>query len=97
MSPTRESAVFVVGAGFSLYAGMPLQMDFTDALLSGRGSASGNSGRSSSISENSLIGLLTIRPQPKRSFGLNWKTSSPASTFLLTLDITWDRSFQLPN
>jgi NAD-dependent SIR2 family protein deacetylase len=45
MSPKRESSVFVVGAGFSLYAGMPLQRDFTDALLSGRGSASGNSGK----------------------------------------------------
>jgi len=44
MSPKRESSVFVVGAGFSLYAGMPLQRDFTDALLSGRGNASGNSG-----------------------------------------------------
>ena len=45
MSSKRESSVFVVGAGFSLYAGVPLQRDFTDALLSGRGSASGNSGR----------------------------------------------------
>ncbi|HZQ20312.1 MAG TPA: hypothetical protein VFA90_16490 [Terriglobales bacterium] len=45
MSPKRENSVFVVGAGFSLYAGMPLQRDFTDALLSGRGSASGNSGK----------------------------------------------------
>ena len=45
MSPKRVRSVFVVGAGFSLYAGMPLQRDFTDALLSGRGSASGNSGK----------------------------------------------------
>ncbi len=45
MLRTHEKSVFVVGAGFSLYAGMPLQMDFTDALLSGRGSASGNSGK----------------------------------------------------
>src|SRR4051812_23284497 len=36
--------VFIVGAGFASYAGMPLQMDFTDALLSGRGEAEGNSG-----------------------------------------------------
>jgi hypothetical protein len=40
-----EKSVFIVGAGFSLYAGMPLQQEFTDALLSGRGSASGNSGQ----------------------------------------------------
>jgi hypothetical protein len=45
MSPKRERSVFIVGAGFSLYAGMPLQRDFTDALLTGRGSASGNSGK----------------------------------------------------
>ena len=42
---TRSKSVFVVGAGFSLYAGIPLQMDFTDALLGGRGQASGNSGK----------------------------------------------------
>lgn len=44
-SKPHPKSVLVVGAGFSLYAGMPLQMDFTDALLSGRGSASGNSGK----------------------------------------------------
>src|SRR6266700_5945534 len=44
MAKPRSESVFVVGAGFSLYAGTPLQMEFTDALLSGRGSASGNSG-----------------------------------------------------
>jgi hypothetical protein len=45
MPKAAPQSVFVVGAGFSLYAGIPLQMDFTDALLGGRGSADGNSGR----------------------------------------------------
>jgi hypothetical protein len=45
MPKSSPKSVFVVGAGFSLYAGIPLQMDFTDALLSGRGEASGNSGK----------------------------------------------------
>ena len=33
MNPTR---VFIVGAGFSTYAGLPLQKDFTEALLAPR-------------------------------------------------------------
>jgi hypothetical protein len=41
----NATSVFVVGAGYSSYAGIPLQMCFTDALLSGRGEASGNSGK----------------------------------------------------
>jgi NAD-dependent SIR2 family protein deacetylase len=45
MAKSNPKLVFIVGAGFSLYAGIPLQMDFTDALLSGRGEASGNSGK----------------------------------------------------
>lgn len=45
MAKSSPKLVFIVGAGFSLYAGIPLQMDFTDALLSGRGEASGNSGK----------------------------------------------------
>jgi hypothetical protein len=45
MTRSKGKSVFIVGAGFSHYAGMPLQHDFTDALLSGRGSASGNSGK----------------------------------------------------
>src|ERR1700737_3507054 len=36
--------VFILGAGFSLYAGLPLQRDFTAALLSGRGRENGSSG-----------------------------------------------------
>jgi NAD-dependent SIR2 family protein deacetylase len=35
--------VFILGAGFSLYAGLPLQRDFTSALLSGRGKENGSS------------------------------------------------------
>jgi len=49
------------------------------------------------ISGNSSIELSTIRQQPGRSFGLNWKTSSLVSTFLLTADIIWDRNSHLPN
>jgi hypothetical protein len=45
MAKAHSNSVFIVGAGFSLYAGIPLQMDFTDALLSGRGDAGGNSGK----------------------------------------------------
>lgn len=45
MATPRLRHVFVLGAGFSMYAGMPLQQQFTSALLSGRGSGSGPSGR----------------------------------------------------
>ena len=33
MSPVSRSTVYVVGAGFSHYAGLPLQRDFTKAIL----------------------------------------------------------------
>ena len=45
MAPERVRTVVIVGAGFSMYAGMPLQEDFTKALLSGRGAGVGTSGR----------------------------------------------------
>lgn len=43
--PTRSvHSAFVVGAGFSMYAGMPLQDQFTSALLGGKGKGTGPSG-----------------------------------------------------
>src|SRR5579863_3741776 len=33
---TRRTHVYIVGAGFSKYAGLPLQAGFTEALLEGR-------------------------------------------------------------
>lgn len=41
-TPSLHSA-FVVGAGFSMYAGMPLQEDFTAALLGGKAKGGGPS------------------------------------------------------
>ena len=40
-----STSVLILGAGFSAYAGMPLQKDFTKALLGGRGEATGTSGQ----------------------------------------------------
>jgi hypothetical protein len=36
----RRKQVYIVGAGFSMYAGLPLQLAFTEALLEPRGSIS---------------------------------------------------------
>jgi hypothetical protein len=36
----RRKQVYIVGAGFSMYAGLPLQLAFTEALLEPRGSVS---------------------------------------------------------
>ena len=37
--------VFIVGAGFSTYAGMPLQSEFTKALLGGNAEYDGRSAK----------------------------------------------------
>lgn len=36
MLMSKRTHVYVVGAGFSKYAGLPLQLDFTEALLASR-------------------------------------------------------------
>jgi hypothetical protein len=36
MTSMRRTHVYIVGAGFSKYAGLPLQKDFTEALLAAR-------------------------------------------------------------
>jgi len=36
----RRKQVYIVGAGFSMYAGLPLQLAFTEALLEPRGATS---------------------------------------------------------
>src|ERR1022692_1916028 len=40
MAGIRRTHVYIVGAGFSKYAGLPLQAEFTGALLEGRNDAS---------------------------------------------------------
>ena len=37
---SRRTHVYIVGAGFSKYAGLPLQLDFTEALLAPRSDSS---------------------------------------------------------
>jgi NAD-dependent SIR2 family protein deacetylase len=45
MSTRQLRIAFVLGAGFSKYAGVPLQDEFTSALLAGQGSGGGPSGK----------------------------------------------------
>jgi hypothetical protein len=45
MATPKLHHAFILGAGFSTYAGMPLQQQFTSALLSGKGSGTGPSGK----------------------------------------------------
>ncbi len=45
MTRKRLESVYILGAGFSRHAGMPLQAEFTEALLSGKGAGTGSSGK----------------------------------------------------
>jgi RNase P subunit RPR2 len=45
MEKVRIESAFILGAGFSWHAGMPLQDGFTEALLTGRGEGTGASGK----------------------------------------------------
>lgn len=45
MTTAALQNAFILGAGFSMHAGMPLQEQFTTALLSGRGTGGGPSGK----------------------------------------------------
>lgn len=45
MATLKLRNAFILGAGFSMHAGMPLQQQFTSALLRGKGSGTGPSGK----------------------------------------------------